>query len=62
MKSLVSRLKSPVVILQLLTILATAVVFFAPNYSDQVRVVVGTLSATINVVAGLNNPTSTTSF
>lgn len=60
--SIVERLKSPVVLIQLLSIVLAAAVFFFPGQSEQIKIVVGTAVAIINVFAGLNDPTNKTGF
>jgi len=62
MKNILSRLKSPVVIVQFLTIIGTAVILFVPGYDEQVRQIAGALAVIVNVVAGLNNPTDRENF
>ncbi len=62
LKKVVERLKSPVVIIQLVTIIGTIIVLLMPEFSETVKVWVGAISAVINVFAGLNNPTSKSSF
>ena len=62
LKKLVERLKSPVVIVQLLTIIGTIIVLLLPELSETVKIWVGAISAVINVFAGLNNPTTKTTF
>ena len=57
------RIKSsPVVQIQLVTIIATLVVFFVPTIEPQVKVVVVAATAIINAFAGLNNPTDPKNF
>lgn len=60
--SIVERLKSPVVLLQLITIIATVAVFYFPQFTEDVKVIVGAVSAVINVIAGLNDPTNANGF
>ena len=62
LKKILGRLKSPVVIVQLLTIIGTIIVLLIPELSETVKVWVGAISAVINIFAGLNNPTSKTTF
>lgn len=57
MENIKKRLKSPVVQIQLISIVVGVVIFFAPNVEQAVRVVSGAVIAVINVLAGLNNPT-----
>ena len=60
--SILERLKSPIVIVQLLTILGTIAVLFMPGYSEAVKEIVGSIAVIVNVIAGLNNPTTSTKF
>lgn len=60
--NIIERLKSPVVITQLISIIAEVIIFFSPNISDAVKVVSGAIVAIINVFAGLNNPTDRENF
>ncbi|KAF0092165.1 MAG: hypothetical protein FD141_349 [Fusobacteria bacterium] len=57
MENIKKRLKSPVVQIQLISIVVGVIIFFAPNVEQAVQVVSGALIAIINIVAGLNNPT-----
>lgn len=56
------RIKSPVVILQIITIIGGAVVLFWPGLADGWKIIAGVITAIYNVFAGLNNPASTDSF
>lgn len=56
------RLKSPVVIIQILGTIAGVIIFFLPDQTETVKVVVGALVAIINIFAGLNNPTDSAGF
>lgn len=56
------RLKSPVVILQIISIIATFVVTIIPEKVEMVNNIVYTLTAIINVFAGLNNPSDKENF
>lgn len=62
MKEVLKRLKSPVVIIQLLTIIGTIIVLLMPELSETVKIWVGAFSTIINVFAGLNNPTTKAKF
>ena len=62
MKNILERLKSPVVIIQLITILGTIAVLVLPGYSEEFKEIVGSLAVIVNVFAGLNNPTTPNSF
>lgn len=59
---MIERLKSPVVWVQALSIIAGAIIFFVPGYEETIKIIVGTLIALINVFAGLNNPTDRENF
>lgn len=62
MKTIIQRLKSPVVLIQLISIIEAAIVVLIPSVSDTVKVVSGAIAASISVVAGLNNPTDRSGF
>lgn len=62
MKNVLSRLKSPVVIAQLITIIGTLVVTLVPELQGTVDKVVYSLTVIVNVFAGLNNPTDQSNF
>ena len=62
MKGIITRLKSPVVIAQLVSIIASLVVTLVPELQGAVDKVVYVVTVMINVFAGLNNPTSKTTF
>lgn len=62
MNKIIERLKSPVVIIQLVTILGTAVVLVAPEVEGTVKTIIGVISAIVNAFAGLNNPTTSDKF
>jgi hypothetical protein len=57
MKEILKRLQSPVVIIQLISIITGAVIVLIPEIAEQVKLVTGCIVACINIVAGLNNPT-----
>ena len=57
MKTIFKRLKSPVVIAQLLTIIGALVVTITPELEGAVDKIVYALTIIVNVFAGLNNPT-----
>lgn len=62
MKNILQRLKSPVVIAQLITILGALVVTVVPECEGTVDKIVYSLTVIVNVFAGLNNPTDTSKF
>lgn len=55
--SFLERLKSPVVIAQLVSIIGGAVILLAPSIAFEVKVIVGAIVAAMNIFAGTNNPT-----
>lgn len=62
MEKIKQRLKSPVVQIQLISIIVGVIIFFAPDIRLSVEVVSGAIIAAINVIAGLNNPTDKDKF
>lgn len=62
MKDFIERLKSPVIWGQAISIIAGAVVLFAPEIENEIKIIVGAIIALINLFAGLNNPTDRTNF
>jgi hypothetical protein len=62
MKTINERLKSPVVQLQLISILAGVIIVLIPEVETEVKAVVGALVAIINIMSGLNNPTNKEGF
>ena len=62
MKEVSKRLKSPVVIAQIITILGSLVVAIMPEISEPVDKIVYALTIIVNVFAGLNNPTDRENF
>ena len=62
MKEILNRLKSPVVIIQIITTIVGVIVFFLPNQEQNIQIVSGAIVAIVNLFAGVNNPTDKTSF
>lgn len=62
MQEIKNRLKSPVVILQIISIIATLVVTILPEKQEIINALVYAITAVINVFAGLNNPTDSNNF
>lgn len=56
------RLKSPVVIGQIISIIVGIIIYFAPQITEQVKVVSEGVLAIINIFAGLNDPTNKNGF
>ena len=57
-----NRLKSPVVILQLISIITALIITIIPDKIELVQNITYTATAIINVLAGLNNPTNKEEF
>ena len=62
MKEILKRLKSPVVIAQLVTIIASLIVTVVPELQGTIDKIVYSITVIINVFAGVNNPTDTNHF
>jgi uncharacterized membrane protein YozB (DUF420 family) len=62
MKDILERLKSPVVIIQIISIIGALVVAVMPEFDGVVEKIVTSLAVIINVFAGLNNPTDRENF
>lgn len=62
MKDILSRLSSPVVQIQLISILVGVIIFFAPEVEETVKYVSTAVITVINIISGLNNPTDKKSF
>lgn len=62
MKDILERLKSPVIWVQTISIVAGVIVFFAPSIEEEIKIVVGAVVALIQLFAGLNNPTDKENF
>lgn len=62
MKEIINRLKSPVVIAQIVSIIATLIVTIMPDKQEAVEKIVYSITIIINVFAGINNPTNKEGF
>ena len=62
MKDFLNRLKSPVVIAQIVSIIGSLIVAIYPEFNTTVEKIVYSLTIIINVFAGLNNPTDKSNF
>ena len=62
MKEFFRRLKSPVVLAQIVSIIATIFVAIYPEFNAAVEKIVYSITVIINVFAGLNNPTNKNGF
>ena len=59
---MLERLKSPIVIAQILSIIAGVIVYFRPEFDETAKVIVTALVTIVNILAGLNNPTNKAGF
>ncbi len=62
MKDFLNRLKSPVVIAQIVSIIGTLIVAIYPEFNTTVEKIVYSLTIIINLVAGVNDPTTREHF
>lgn len=62
MKEVLKRLKSPVVIAQLVTIIASLIVTVVPELQGTIDKIVYSITVIINVFAGVNDPTNKSGF
>lgn len=62
MKEIIKRLKSPVVIAQIVSIIASLIVTVVPEFEGTMDKIVYSISVIINVFAGVNNPTDKFNF
>ena len=62
MKEILKRLKSPVVIAQLVSIVASLIVTLVPEFQGTMDKIVYSVTVIINVFAGVNNPTDKANF
>lgn len=62
MKEIIKRLKSPVVIAQIVSIIASLIVTVVPEFEGTMDKIVYSISVIINVFAGVNNPTDKSNF
>lgn len=62
MKEFIKRLKSPVVLVQIVSIIASLIVTIYPEFNGVVDKIVYSLTVIINCIAGLNNPTDREHF
>lgn len=61
-QKVLERLKSPVVITQIISIVVGIIIYFLPQLSESIKVVSEGIIAIINIFAGLNNPTDRNNF
>lgn len=62
MKDFLNRLKSPVVIAQIISIIGSLICAITPELQGTVDKIVYSLTIIVNVFAGLNNPTDRANF
>lgn len=62
MNKIKERLKSPVVLIQIISIIVGVTIFFVPQFSESIKVVSTAVVSIINIFAGLNNPTDKKKF
>ena len=62
MKDILNRIKSPVVIAQLVTILGSLFVTIFPDKKSLVDEIVYAITVIVNIFSGLNNPTDKKGF
>ena len=62
MKEILERLKSPVVIIQLIGTVEVFLIGLSPDITKEVKLVCTFLISIINILAGLNNPTDRSNF
>ena len=62
MKNVINRFKSPVVIIQIITIIGTIICAITPELQGVIDKIVYSVTIIINVFAGINNPTDRDNF
>ena len=62
MNKIKERLKSPVVLIQIISIIVGVTIFFVPQFSEAIKIVSTAVVSIINIFAGLNNPTDKNKF
>ena len=62
MKNIINRFKSPVVIIQIITIIGTIICAITPELQGVIDKIVYSVTIIINVFAGINNPTDRDNF
>lgn len=62
MKEVIERLKSPIVIIQLIGTVEVFLIGLSPNITKEVKLVCTFLISVINILAGLNNPSDKDNF
>ena len=62
MRKILERFKSPVVIIQIVTIIGTIICAITPQLQGVIDKIVYSITIIINVFAGINNPTDRENF
>ena len=62
MKNILKRFTSPIVIIQIISIIGTIVCAVSPEIQGDVEKIIYSLTIIVNVVAGLNNPSDKENF
>ena len=62
MKEFIKRITSPVVIIQIVSIIASLIVAVYPEFNETVEKIVYSLTIIINLFSGVNNPTDRNKF
>ena len=62
MKNVLYRFKSPIVIIQIITIIGTIICAITPELQGVIDKIVYCITIIINVFAGINNPTDRENF
>lgn len=62
MKEIWERLKSPIVVIQLIGTVEVFLIGLSPNITKEVKLICTFLISVINILAGLNNPTDKDNF
>jgi len=56
------RLKSPVVIIEVISIIVGVIIYFVPQATEPIKVVTAGIVSIISLFAGLNNPSDKNNF
>lgn len=62
MDEVINRLKSPIVIIQIISILTALAIYFLPDSSETIQAITTAVVSAINILAGLNNPADKENF
>lgn len=56
------RLKSPVVIIEAISIIVGVIIYFVPQATEPIKIITAGIVGLISLFAGLNNPTDKNNF